>query len=136
MTGKLATELIVRFEEGADPDRAIDQARYLKSPPEIRHIGLKVPEIRAITKTFLRDHNEIDRERMLVLVEELWATSCHEGRMAAIEVLNARASLLGPDDADLLERLIGDSHTWAYVDSLSATTMGEYETMPSVRRSL
>ncbi len=119
-----AAEIIACLEELADEERAINEARYLKSPPDMRHIGVKVPLIRKVAKAFNRSHKEMGREQLLALTDELWSLNIHETRMAAIELLNDRSKLLVAEDAVLVERLIDDSHTWAYVDNLSAHTMG------------
>ncbi len=121
---KLADELIVRLEAEADDNRAVNEKRYLKSPDDMRHIGVKVPVIRRLAKRFAKEHSDMDRGAILALVEELWSRNIHESRVAAIEVLNARSSLLIAEDAALVESMIDTSHTWAYVDNLSINTVG------------
>ena len=60
----------------------------------------------------------------MALVAELWAQPVHERRMAAVEVLTDRRTLLSSADADLLEHLLRESRTWALVDSLAASVVG------------
>lgn len=119
-----ADEIVASLQSLADEDRADNEARYLKSPPGIDHIGVKVPLIRKVSKAFNRAHPDIGREGLIALVDELWSRAIHETRMAAIELLNDRMKILIAEDVLLIEKLIDQSHTWAYVDNLSATTMG------------
>lgn len=123
-SASLADEIVASLESLADKNRAVNEARYLKSPSEIHHIGVKVPLIRKVSRAFNRANPDIGREGLIALVDELWSRATHETRMAAIELLNDRSNLLIAEDARLIEKLIDQSHTWAYVDNLSATTMG------------
>lgn len=120
----LAGELIAGLEAHADENRAVNEKRYLKSPPEMRHIGVKVPLIRKEAKAFNRAHKDLAPHQLLKVVEALWSLQIHETRMAAIELLNDRSKLLTAEDAGVIERMIDDSHTWAYVDNLAGHTMG------------
>ncbi len=120
----MADELVAALEELGTADRASNEKRYLKSPPEISHIGVTVPNVRRVAKAFSKSHNDIEHEGLIALVGELWARQVHETRMAAIELLSAHSKSLTIEDAALIEKMIADSHTWAYVDSLAATTMG------------
>jgi 3-methyladenine DNA glycosylase AlkD len=44
--------------------------------------------------------------------------------MAAITLLERHRQVLGPDDLPLIERLIRESRTWAYVDNLAGNVAG------------
>lgn len=120
----LADELVSQLQSEAGTDRAVNEKRYLKSPPEMRHIGVKVPVIRKHVKVFSRSHREWNHDDMLAVARESWSRQVHETRMAAIELLTDRSDLLTQVDAGVIEAMIDDSHTWAYVDNLAATTMG------------
>ena len=58
------------------------------------------------------------------LVEALWIEPVHERRMVAVELLDLYVDRLRPDDAELLERLLRESRTWALVDGLAASVVG------------
>lgn len=122
--GQLSGELIAALEVVGTEERAINEKRYLKSPPELRHIGVTVPAIRKVAKAFAKSHRMISHDELITLVGKLWSMQVHESRMIAIELLNARKDLLIASDSAVIEKMIGTSHTWAYVDNLSATTMG------------
>ena len=134
---QIADELITALEAEADPNRAVNEKRYLKSPADMRHIGVKVPIIRKYAKSYIRAHVEVSRHELLDLVAELWSRNVHESRMLAIELLNARPKLLIKEDVGPVERMIDQSHTWAYVDSLSINTMGGLlDSFPNLTRVL
>jgi 3-methyladenine DNA glycosylase AlkD len=66
----------------------------------------------------------MSHDDVTALVKDLWAPAMHETRMVAIELLDLYSNLLAPDDSGLVEQMIDTSHTWAYVDNLSASIMG------------
>ncbi len=120
----VADELITNLKREADPIRAVNEKRYLKSPENMQHIGVKVPVIRVHAKAYVKAHPEMSRADVVAIAEELWSQNVHEAKMLAIEILNAQSDLLVAEDTALIERLIDQSHTWAYVDNLSVHTMG------------
>jgi 3-methyladenine DNA glycosylase AlkD len=103
----------------ADPVRAEQEKRYLKS--ELTHLGVPVPAIRKVAVSSARG---LSREEALALAADLWREPVHEWRMAAVEVLIRNAPLLTAGDLDTVERLIRESHTWAYVDALAVKVVG------------
>jgi 3-methyladenine DNA glycosylase AlkD len=112
-------EIEVRLGELADPARAEQERRYLKS--DLRHLGVGLPALRRVAVAAAKG---LDREQTLTLVEDLWQEPVHERRMAAIEVLIRNTSLLTAADLSVAERLIRASHTWAYVDALAVKVAG------------
>jgi 3-methyladenine DNA glycosylase AlkD len=118
----LAEDLEQRLAELGTPQRADQERAYLKS--ELRHLGVSVSAIRKAALQLLCEHPELEREDILGLVDALWSEPVHERRMAAVEILDARAQLLRPDDLRLLERLLRESRTWALVDGLAAKVVG------------
>jgi 3-methyladenine DNA glycosylase AlkD len=118
----LAAELDRQLREAGDPDRAVKEKAYLKSP--IEHYGATVPAIRRVVKEFLRGQEGLTHRTLVDVVRRLWAAPIHEQRMAAVELLEQRVDDLEPGDLDLVEELIRDSFTWAYVDGLAASVGG------------
>ncbi|GAB2817724.1 DNA alkylation repair protein [Actinoallomurus bryophytorum] len=114
-----AGEIEARLGELADPVRAEQDKRYLKS--DLRHLGVGLPALRGVAVAAAKG---LDRERTLALVEELWHEPVHEHRMAAIEVLIRNTPLLTATDLAVAERLIRASRTWAYVDALAVKVVG------------
>lgn len=112
-------DIEARLGELADPVRAEQEKRYLKS--DLRHLGVGLPALRGVAVAAAKG---LDRERTLTLVEELWHEPVHERRMAAIEVLVRNTPLLIAADLSVAERLIRASCTWAYVDTLATKVVG------------
>src|SRR5690606_2772026 len=92
------------------------------------HYGVTVPAIRSVAKAIGRRHR-LAHDDLVALVEELWfepsAAPVHERRMAAVELLALHPELLSASDLPLLERLLRTSRTWALVDGLAGTVVGE-----------
>lgn len=77
-----------------------------------------------------REHGELDRHGLAALVGILWSRPVFERRMMAVLLLEAFEPLLRPADITLLEHLIRQSKTWAFVDELAIAITG-----PLVERS-
>jgi 3-methyladenine DNA glycosylase AlkD len=106
----------------ADPARAVQEKRYLKS--DLDFLGVAVPGIRrAVTET-ARSHPGLPRDGALAWARALWREPVHERRMAAIEVLCRYASILEPADLAQVEAWVREAHGWAYVDSLAGHVAG------------
>ncbi|MCU1359512.1 MAG: alkylation repair enzyme [Ilumatobacteraceae bacterium] len=100
-------------------ERAESEQAYLKS--ELEHFGTSVPNIRSVAKAYLKSHPHLTHAQLRSLVDELWSAPIHERRMASVELLVARVSLLDTDDLGWLESLLRTSFTWALVDTLAGT---------------
>jgi len=118
--------LAQRIEHGlagrGTAERAVKEKAYLKS--ELDHIGVPVPQIRAVVRAELVAEPTFGRAELLATVDALWTRRVHEVRMAAVELLVMRAKLLTVADVPLVERLLRESKTWAYVDALAVHVVG------------
>jgi len=104
------------------PERAENEKRYLKS--DLEFIGVDSTGTRRIVRAFLERRDKLDHDGLVALVAALWERLVHERRAVAIELLDRHRRLLGPEDVPLLERLLRDSYTWAYVDALATHVVG------------
>ncbi|MGE0227209.1 MAG: DNA alkylation repair protein [Dehalococcoidia bacterium] len=104
------------------PERAVSEKRYLKS--DLEFIGVDAAGMRGVVRAFLQRHGKPDHDQLVSLAEELWTLPVHERHAVAIELLDRHRDLLEPADLPLVERLLRDSHTWAYVDALSVHIVG------------
>ena len=77
-----------------------------------------------------RQNQCLDRRALAALVRLLWSRPVFERRMMAVLLLEAFQPVLSPADIPLLERLIRESKTWAFVDELAIAITG-----PLVERS-
>jgi 3-methyladenine DNA glycosylase AlkD len=108
--------------EAANPVRAVGERAYLKS--DLEHFGAGVPEIRRVARTFATTHPDLTHDELDGLVRTLWARPIHECRMASLMLLDLYSRLLGPGDIGLIESMIRESRTWAYVDDLAGSAAG------------
>jgi 3-methyladenine DNA glycosylase AlkD len=83
-----------------------------------------MPELRAVMKTFLREHAAVSHSEVITLARALWTEPVYELRMAAVELLVLKGPMLEAGDLKLIERLLRGSHTWALVDPLAITVTG------------
>jgi 3-methyladenine DNA glycosylase AlkD len=117
-----ADALEAELRAQGDPARAASEKRYLKS--RLRFHGVTLPQLERTVRAFTVAQPIADREALTALAAALWEGPVHERRMAAVVLLERHRQLLTPDDLPLLERLIRESRTWAYVDALAANVVG------------
>jgi 3-methyladenine DNA glycosylase AlkD len=116
-------DVTARLRAAGTPERAAHEKAYLRSGLDF--LGASVPEIRRAAVDVNRGHPELTHDELVALVERSWAAGVHELRMFAVELLERRLDLMGPPDLVLLERLLRESGTWALVDGLAASVVGE-----------
>jgi 3-methyladenine DNA glycosylase AlkD len=122
VTGSIVRALDDALRSSADPERAVNEKAYLKSP--IEHYGVTVPATRRALREVLRAHGPLSHRELIAVVRRLWSSPVHEKRMAAVMLLEDHAGEVEPSDLALLERMIRGSFTWAYVDNLAAAVVG------------
>ena len=110
------------FRAAGTRERAEQEKRYLKS--DLEFFGVTVPAIRREVRAFAGSNRDIERAELLGVVERMWEQPVHELRMGSVLVLEGFVGMLLPGDAVLIERMIRESKTWAYVDNLAASVMG------------
>jgi 3-methyladenine DNA glycosylase AlkD len=120
MAQRLADQLEAHLREIGTAERAAQEKRYLKS--ELAFHGATLPQIQRVVREAAGEL--ADREAVVSLVEELWNVPVHERRMAAVLLLERYRRMLSVTDLPLVERLIRESRTWAYVDALAANVAG------------
>src|ERR1700736_6693121 len=118
----LAAQLEAELQGHADPVRAVRERAYLKS--DLTFIGATLPAMRHMVRAVKQRHVGFDRAQLVRLVETLWRRPVFENRMTAVLLLEAFQSLLEAEDIRLLERLIRQSKTWAFVDELAIAITG------------
>jgi 3-methyladenine DNA glycosylase AlkD len=111
-----------------NPARAPAEKAYLKS--DLEFLGVGLPAMREAVGSVKRQHGGLDRKALVGLVSILWSRRVFERRMMAVLLLEAFEPLLRPADMTLLERLIRQSKTWAFVDELAVAITG-----PLVKRN-
>jgi len=122
MQSSLVEAVTARLAREGNPERAAQEKRYLKS--ELAFLGATVPQIRRAVREIVGADAVPDHDAVVRLAGALWERPVHECRMAAVHVLERHVRHLGTRDLPLVERLIRESRTWAYVDALAATVAG------------
>jgi len=117
-----AAQVVVALLPLADPERAVQASRYLKS--DLHFLGVSVPGIRAVVTAADRSRPGLGRPEALAWASALWREPVHERRIAAIEVVRRHVRLLRPADLAGLEAWVREAHGWAYVDPLAADIAG------------
>ncbi|MGW5446160.1 DNA alkylation repair protein [Streptomyces asiaticus] len=117
-----AQALRTALDRHAVPGRAAGEKRYLRS--DLDHIGVPLPALRKLARSFVRSHRELTHDELLALVVELWKRPVHEARSVALILLDHRLDLLRTEDTAFLERLLRDCGTWAHVDLLAPFVVG------------
>ncbi len=118
----LVDEIVALLASAGTPGRAEQERRYLKS--DLYFLGAPHQETGRIARSVAR-REHLGREATIALAEALWGPPVFERRAAAATILEVGAATLLPDDLPLLERLLRESGTWALVDDLSASVVGE-----------
>ena len=104
-------------------DRAEGEKKYLKS--DLTHLGVRVPDVRAIAGQWVREHEGLTRDELLGLVGLAWETDVFELRSVTIAILERRRDLLRAADMKALENLLRIARTWAHIDWLSTAVVGD-----------
>src|SRR3984893_881493 len=131
----LAAAIDVELRRHRNPKRAPAEKAYLKS--DLEFLGVGLPAMRQTVRALKRRHAGLDRHALVALVTILWGQPVFERRMMAVLLLEAFQSLLRPADMRLLERLIRQSKTWAFVDELAIVIVGPLvERSPEVLREI
>jgi 3-methyladenine DNA glycosylase AlkD len=104
-------------------ERAAQEKAYLKS--DLDFAGVPVPAMRAIVLAWHRAHPGLTGGELTAVARALWDSPVYECRQCAVLLLERCSGLLGPADAALIEDMLRTSGTWALVDGLAASVMGD-----------
>ena len=118
----IAAAIDFELRRHRNPARAPAEKAYLKS--DLEFLGVGLPEMRRIVRAVKQQDGELNRQGLLRLVRVLWKTPLFERRMMVVLLLEAFQPLLQRADISLLERLIRQSKTWAFVDELAIAITG------------
>ena len=92
---------------------------------ELKHIGVRVPDVRKVVAAEWRELEDLDREQTLELAEALWSDSVYERRLAAVELLVLAAPMFTAADLPTIEPYLRRAKTWALVDNLAEGVVGQ-----------
>jgi len=104
-------EALAQLEALADPERAAGAAAYHKA--ERRYLGVRVPEIDALTKEW---RPTLTLDERIALAAALWDSNVHEAMIAAAKLLTQ--ARIRPDQAvwELIASWVPGFDAWAVAD--------------------
>lgn len=120
----LIAELRAAFAAHADPARAAQMQRYLKTTQPMFGVGRS--EMRALIRAACKAHPPADRAQWEAGLRALWAEPEREFRYAAIAWSQAfaRKRFLSPEAVPLVESMIREGAWWDLVDDLAVNSVG------------
>ena len=131
----LAAQLEGELQGHRNPVRAASEKAYLKS--DLDFVGVPLPVMRQMVRAIKKQQSALDHVGLVRLVETLWRRPVFETRMLAVLLLETFQPLLESADITLVERLIRQSKTWAFVDELAVAITGPLlERTPELARTL
>ena len=122
---EVQSAVAARLRGAADPTRAPQQQRYMKS--EMPYLGVTVPQCRRLAGSVFRKHLLSNPEAWEATILALWREATYrEERYAAIELLNfpRYADWIAPERVPLMEELILTGAWWDYVDAIAGRALG------------
>jgi len=122
-----ADEIRAALVEMADPARAPDMQRYMKS--QMPYLGVRKTQL---TPHVMRMAKGLDRDTMLAVATGLWEGATHrEERYAALAVL--RAGTMTAEDEPLLRHLVTTGAWWDLVDETATKLVGPLREQMDIR---
>jgi len=113
----------------------VGEKAYLKS--ELEFYGTGMPDMRRISIEYANAHPAMTRADLRALALTAFKQDVFELRCAALAVVERRIELLEDRDLPWLLDLVAASKTWAHVDWIAATVIGDVVARyPATRRWL
>jgi 3-methyladenine DNA glycosylase AlkD len=103
--------------------RAKSEKAYLKS--DLVFYGTAMPDLRSIAVEYAKAHPDLDRRALKAIARAAWKTDVFELRSVSVALLDRRKALLEDRDLPWLLDLVDGSATWAHVDWIAATIIGD-----------
>jgi len=122
-TSAALAELSGELRKVARPGRAAAEKAYLKSDLELW--GVMVPDVRRIAIEYAKGHPELDRSDLKAISVAAFKTEIFDLRSVAIALCDRRKAMLEERDLPWLLDLVDASKTWAHVDWIAATVVGD-----------
>lgn len=122
------TDYIQRLAETltahAGPDKAAAMRAYMKN--QFDFIGLKAPELMALTKQFYAEYGSPVDGQLQDVVTGLWALSEREYQYVALDMLERRVKKLDKPYIGLFERLATTKPWWDTIDPIASKLIGSF----------
>lgn len=115
----MSIDLIERFYQHSNPERAKDMAAYMKN--KFPFLGISKPERTILARSFLASAKKAEIIDW-ALVERLWDLPEREFQYLAVDYLSALAKHLQKENIGNLKQLIARKSWWDTVDGLAPIT--------------
>lgn len=106
-----------KLAKNSNPERAIKEKSYLKSP--YKFFGVTVPFIAGMAKEFKKINGDIDKSFVFELGKSLWDSEYHQEKTLAIKLLEQYSECLDYESLPMLEHMLSTSAGWDHVDGIS-----------------
>jgi 3-methyladenine DNA glycosylase AlkD len=116
-------ELDAELRKVARPHRAAGEKAYLKS--DLDFYGVVVPDYRRIAAEYAAARPDLDRKDLRAVSVAAFKTNLFDLRSVAVALLDRRRALLEERDLPWLLDLVDASKTWAHVDWIAVTVIGD-----------
>lgn len=110
------------YLQNADPEKAAPMQQYMRD--KFSYLGIKAPERKQITKTFIQEHGLPTIDQLDTISRELWALPEREFQYAAMSLLERMKKKLTAEFITTLEYLITTKSWWDTVDGLASHDVG------------
>lgn len=123
MTAKqYVNEITILFEANANPPQAVPMKKYMKNLFE--YYGIKTPERRELTKTFLQKSKLPPIEDLEKIIKLFWEKPQRELQYFAQGLADKYAGQLDKNHVELLEYMITTKSWWDTVDFITGNLVG------------
>jgi len=110
------------LKEKANPEKAVNEKAYLKSP--YKFFGVSVPITEKIAKDFKRSHMDASSEFVIALAKRLWDSEYHDEKRLGLRILQYYPGYLGLATMPMLEDMLKQATGWDFVDNISIHLVG------------
>jgi 3-methyladenine DNA glycosylase AlkD len=129
----LVDDIRSTLRAAADPALAPGQQAYMKSA--MPFLGVRVPEVRRITRTLAKDEKDAAQLRSAAL--QLWDAASHrEERYAAMALLALRPLCADAGMADAVEHMVRTGQWWDITDELAHRLADLHDARPDETAAL
>jgi len=116
--------LLEQIKKRADP--RYQEGMGMAVPTELKVYGVRVPELRGISRLWHRSHKQVSRQDLLALVEALWNGGAREEAVLAIELLQRYSRWIPELTWQDFERWRVKLDNWEVTDGLGARVLAPW----------
>lgn len=122
-TEQLAANVRATLVDNADPVYREKIAKLV--PTEVEIIGVRVPVIRTLVKSFCGEHPDLSVDAMMTLLDGAFAARCREQLLFATILLASRRKSLAEIEWARVEGWVDGIEDWEVCDQLAMGVIGE-----------